>query len=149
MPRSIAPMPDQESSHVWTASRTGERDRSSRAAVRVTNIRRARCEVLLNTRSPDRHVPVRTEGSSGRGLWRSRGRSPALGEFRQLSIRLLQPEPNVHLAVHRRRGGEVFARLLALARARAQLPEAEVAVGDERAHATQLGEGQRLAVVGL
>src|SRR5262249_10873479 len=37
----------------------------------------------------------------------------------------------------------------ALARARAQLPEAEVAVGDERAHAARLGEGQRLAVVGL
>ena len=33
--------------------------------------------------------------------------------------------------------------------ARAQLPEAEVAVGDERAHAARLGEGQRLAVVGL
>ena len=30
-----------------------------------------------------------------------------------------------------------------------ELPEAEVAVGDERAHAARLGEGQRLAVVGL
>src|SRR5262249_42457188 len=40
-------------------------------------------------------------------------------------------------------------RLFALARACEQLPEAEVAVGDERAHATRLGEGQRLAVVGL
>ena len=32
---------------------------------------------------------------------------------------------------------------------RVQLAEAEVAVGDERAHAARLGEGQRLAVVGL
>src|SRR5262249_38379920 len=53
------------------------------------------------------------------------------------------------LAVHRRRAGEVPARLLALARAREELPEAEVAVGDERAHAARLGEGQRLAVVRL
>src|SRR5262249_46475643 len=60
-----------------------------------------------------------------------------------------EPERHVHLAVHGRRDGEVLARLLALARARAQLPEAEVAVGDERAQAARLGEGQRLAVVGL
>src|SRR5215467_2901427 len=65
-----------------------------------------------------------------------------------LRLRLLQIEPHIHLAVHRRRGGEVFARLFALARARAQLPEAEVAVGDERTHAARLGEGQGLAVVG-
>src|SRR5262249_23539052 len=61
--------------------------------------------------------------------------------------RLLEPEPYVYLAVHRRRGGEVLARLLALARACEHLPEAEVAVGDERAHAARLGEGQCLAVV--
>src|SRR5262249_37422429 len=58
-------------------------------------------------------------------------------------------ERHVHLAVHRRRGGGGVARLLALARARAQLPEAEVTVGDEGAHAARLGGGQRLAVVGL
>ena len=40
-------------------------------------------------------------------------------------------------------------RLLALARAPVELAEAEVAVGDEGAHATRLGERQRLAVVGL
>ena len=39
--------------------------------------------------------------------------------------------------------------LLALARAPVELAEAEVAVGDERAHAARLGERQRLAVVGL
>ena len=40
-------------------------------------------------------------------------------------------------------------RLLALAGAPVELAEAEVAVGDERAHAARLGERQRLAVVGL
>ena len=39
--------------------------------------------------------------------------------------------------------------LLALVRAVVQLAEAEVAVGDEGAHATRLGERQRLAVMGL
>ena len=38
-------------------------------------------------------------------------------------------------------------RLLALARAPVELAEAEVAVGDERAHAELAGESQRLAVV--
>src|SRR5262249_43320498 len=76
-------------------------------------------------------------------------RGPPSHQLPQLRPRRLKPEWHVHLAVHRRRGGEVLARLLALARARAQLPEAEVAVGDKRAHATRLGEGQRLAVVGL
>jgi hypothetical protein len=40
-------------------------------------------------------------------------------------------------------------RLLALARAPVELAEAEVTVGDKRAHAAWLGERQRLAVVGL
>jgi hypothetical protein len=54
------------------------------------------------------------------------------------------------LAVHRGRGGEVVVGLLALARATGELAEPEVAaVGDQRAHAARLGEGQRLAVVGL
>ena len=39
--------------------------------------------------------------------------------------------------------------LLALAGAPVELAEAEVAVGDEGAHAARLGERQRLAVVGL
>ena len=62
---------------------------------------------------------------------------------------LREPEAHVHLPVHRRRGGEVLVRLLALARAPVELGEAEVAVGDERAHSARLGEGERLAVVGL
>ena len=67
----------------------------------------------------------------------------------QLRLRLLQPEAHVHLAVHRGRGGEVLLRLLALGGSTEELGEAEVTVGDERAHAARLGEGQRLAVVGL
>src|SRR5438445_6352874 len=43
----------------------------------------------------------------------------------------------------------MLLRLLALAHAPVQLAEAEVAVGDEGAHAARLGERQRLAVVSL
>ena len=43
----------------------------------------------------------------------------------------------------------MLLRLLPLARAPVALAEAEVAVGDEGAHAARLGERQRLAVVGL
>src|SRR5205823_14570121 len=70
-------------------------------------------------------------------------------QFLHLRLRLLQPEPHVHLAVHRRSGGEVLAGLLLLARAPTELAEAEVAVGDEGAHAARLAERQSVAVVGL
>ena len=43
----------------------------------------------------------------------------------------------------------MLASLVLLPRAPGELAEAEVTVGDERAHAARLGEGQRLAVVGL
>ncbi len=43
----------------------------------------------------------------------------------------------------------MLLRLLALAGAPVELAEAEVAVGDERAHATRLGEGQRPVIVGF
>jgi len=43
---------------------------------------------------------------------------------------------------------ELLSRLFPLARAPVELSEAEVAMGDERAHASWLGKGQRLAVVG-
>jgi hypothetical protein len=62
---------------------------------------------------------------------------------------LLQPVRHAHLAVHRRRGGEVLPGLLALVRAVVELAEAEVAVGDEGAHAELVGEGQRFAGVGF
>ena len=55
-------------------------------------------------------------------------------------IERLQPEPHVHLAVQRGRGGEVLAGLLARAGAPAELAEAEVAAGDEWAHAELGGE---------
>src|SRR5215475_7691105 len=70
-----------------------------------------------------------------------------LGEFLELRVRLLQPKAHVHLAVHGRRGGEVILRFMWLARAPGNLAEAEVAVGDQRAHAELAGERQRLAVV--
>src|SRR5215475_9781585 len=88
---------------------------------------------------------------SHRNSYRGINSSSQLASARRvyLRLRLLQPERHVHLAVQPRRGGEVLLCLLVLAGALAQLPEAEVAVGDERAHAARLGEGQRLAVVGL
>src|SRR5262245_61973146 len=43
----------------------------------------------------------------------------------------------------------MLLRLLVLASAPIELAEAEVAVGDEGAHPARLGEGQRLAIVGL
>ena len=68
---------------------------------------------------------------------------------RLLRLGLLQPEAHAHVAVHRRRGGEVLAGLLALARAPVELAEAEVAVGDERAHLELLGERERVTVVAV
>src|SRR5260370_17574206 len=67
----------------------------------------------------------------------------------QIGRRLLQPVRHAHLAVHRRRGGEVLVRLLPLAGALIQLAEAEVAVGDEGAHAELAGKCQRLIVAGV
>src|SRR5262249_36782497 len=52
-------------------------------------------------------------------------------EVLYLRLRLLQPVRHPHLAIHRRRGGEVLTRLIALAGAPGELAEAEVAVGDE------------------
>src|SRR5215470_14206526 len=63
-----------------------------------------------------------------------------------LRLRLLQPVRHSHLAVHRRRDGEMLLRLLTLARTPVELPEAEVAVGDEGAHAELRGERQSVLV---
>mgnify|MGYP003694201217 CR=1 FL=1 len=54
----------------------------------------------------------------------------------QFRLRLLSQNRHPHLAVHRRRGGEVLLRLLALARAPVELAEAEVAVGGRSACAS-------------
>ncbi len=64
-------------------------------------------------------------------------------------VGLLLPEPklHVHLAVHRRRCCKIFLGTLCLADAAVKLTHTEVAAGDERAHAVQLGECQGLPVV--
>jgi len=74
----------------------------------------------------------------------ARGAGP-LSRYVQLCFRLIQPEPHPHLAIRRRRDREMLLR--ALARAPVELAEAEVAVGNERAHAKFAGERQRLAIV--
>src|SRR5215813_11341715 len=61
----------------------------------------------------------------------------------------LQPVRHPHLAVQRRHGGELLLRLLAFAGALVEFAEAEVAVGDEGAHAASFGKGQRLAIVSV
>src|SRR5258708_35501802 len=66
-----------------------------------------------------------------------------------LGLRLLQPEAHVHIAVQRYCGGKALADLLLLLCTLIELARAEVAVGDEGAHAARLGERQRLSVVGL
>ena len=69
--------------------------------------------------------------------------------LRFLRFRLLETVRHPHLTVHRRRGSEMLLRLLPVARAPAELAEAEVAVGDKGAPAEFGGERHRLTVVGL
>src|SRR5207245_4542160 len=64
-----------------------------------------------------------------------------------LGLGLLQPVRHPHLAVHRRRGGEMLPRQLALARAPVELTEAEVAMRDEGTHAEFGGYGEGLQVI--
>src|SRR5262245_35342643 len=62
--------------------------------------------------------------SSSRWIWiHGRNAGTASAEFFHPRLRLLQPEAHVHLAVHRRRGGEVLLRLVALACAPVQLSD--------------------------
>jgi len=81
--------------------------------------------------------------SIGRSV--SEGPQRRLLQLVHLRLPLLQPELDAHLAEHRRRGGEVLVGPLAIARAPEELAEAEVAAGDEGAHAARLGERQRRA----
>jgi hypothetical protein len=67
-----------------------------------------------------------------------------VSEVAHLRLRLLKPGPHIHLAVHRRRNREVFACFSTLAHTSVELAEAEMAVGDDRAHAQLIGEGQGL-----
>src|SRR4029450_10052891 len=66
-----------------------------------------------------------------------------------LRLRLLQPVRHAHLTVHRRRGGEMLLRLLALAGAQVELAEVTVAVGHERAHAELIGQMKGLTIEAL
>src|SRR5215831_12670812 len=61
---------------------------------------------------------------------------------RPLRLRLVQVEPHVHLAIHRRGGSQVLVTLLLLARAPVHLAEAEVAVGDDGPPSLRLGRHQ-------
>src|SRR6267142_4846082 len=54
-------------------------------------------------------------------------------------LRLLQPKSHAHLAAHRRGCREVFAGVLTPAHASVELAEAEVTVGEDRAHAELVG----------
>src|SRR5215470_18177549 len=79
---------------------------------------------------------------SHRNSYRGINSSSQLASARRvfLCLRLLQPVRHIHCSIHRRRGGQVPLRLLALARASVELAEAEMAVGDEGAHAAILGD---------
>ena len=56
---------------------------------------------------------------------------------------------HAHVAVHRCRGGEVFPRFLALARALVELTEAEMTVRDDGPPSLHLGGGHGLAIARL
>src|SRR5215813_8614657 len=64
------------------------------------------------------------------------------GQLAGFLLRFFQPEPHVHLAVHRHAGREMLMRLLTLCSAQIELGKADVAVGGERTHARILGEGE-------
>src|SRR5262245_33585958 len=66
-----------------------------------------------------------------------------------LDLGLLQPVHHPHLAVHRRRGGEMLPRPVALGRVAVELTEAAVAVGSEGTHGEIGGDRQRLAICRL
>src|SRR5215831_12647743 len=59
---------------------------------------------------------------------------------------LFQPVRHTRFAVHHRRSAEVLP-IMAVGYAIIELAEAEVAVGDQRAHATGLGERESLTIV--
>src|ERR1700730_5961701 len=64
-------------------------------------------------------------------------------------LRLSQPVRHAHLPIHRRRGRDVFAGLVALTCAPVELTEAEVAMGDEGAHREFVCQGHSSAIAGL
>jgi hypothetical protein len=62
------------------------------------------------------------------------GRNMSSRQSLDLRLRLLQPQSDVHLAVHRR-SREMLSRRMSIAPAPIELAEAEVTVGDERVRA--------------
>src|SRR5262245_8412986 len=72
-----------------------------------------------------------------------------IGDVLYLRGYLLQPVRHSHLSVHRRRGGEMLLRLLVLVGAPVESGQAEVAVGDERAHAELIGQIESFAIQAL
>jgi hypothetical protein len=70
-------------------------------------------------------------------------------QIRHFHLRLLQPVRHPHLAIHRRRRGEVLSGPLALVGAVVELAEAEVAVGLQRTHAEFLSRTEDVRVVGF
>src|SRR4029077_20185421 len=58
-----------------------------------------------------------------------------------------EPEGHVHVAVHGGRGGLMVLGIAGLAGAAMALGEAEMAMGDQRAHAVALRQRQRVAVM--
>src|ERR1700730_10367353 len=64
-------------------------------------------------------------------------------------LRLLPPVRHAHLAIHRRRSGEVFAGQVTVVGASVELAEAERTRGDKGPHAELLGKRQGCAVVAL
>src|SRR2546426_3749387 len=67
-------------------------------------------------------------------------------ELRHPCLRLLQPEPHVHLAVQRSSGHEMLLGFSRSTRLSAELAEATMAVGGERAHPKFFGKRLRLRV---
>src|SRR5262245_33569610 len=86
------------------------------------------------------HVVAGCESNSGCEAEASANAGLFSCQLPPLRLRLLQPVRHPHLAVHRPRGSEMPLRLFALARALVELAEAEMAVGDEGAHAELAGE---------
>src|SRR5882724_9072630 len=71
----------------------------------------------------------------------------ASSQAAHLRLRLLRPESDVHLAVHRQRSRQVFRRLQPVAGATIELAEAEVAMRSERTHAELLRQREAARVV--
>src|SRR5207245_591872 len=68
-------------------------------------------------------------------------------ELSKLRLCLVRPESHIHRAVHRQREPQVLFRPLPLADATVELAEAQMAVGDERAHSELLRQRKAVGVL--